>query len=72
MRSTGAAFTYNVAVLLFGGLAPFINTWLVKVTGSNTAPLYYVLFSILVGVLSLILLPQPVSRRLAPRTASQV
>lgn len=72
VRSTGAALTYNVAVLLFGGLAPFINTWLVKVTGSNTAPLYYVLFSILVGVLSVILLPQPDSRRLAPRTASQV
>src|SRR3546814_2879333 len=28
VRSTGASVTYNLAVLLFGGLAPFFNTWL--------------------------------------------
>jgi MFS transporter, MHS family, proline/betaine transporter len=57
VRSTGAALTYNVAVLLFGGLAPFINTWLVKVTGSNAAPLYYVLFSIVAGIVGTLMLP---------------
>jgi MFS transporter, MHS family, proline/betaine transporter len=57
VRSTGAALTYNVSVLLFGGLAPFINTWLVKVTGSNAAPLYYVMFSIVMGVLGTLMLP---------------
>lgn len=71
VRSTGAALTYNVAVLVFGGLAPFINTWLVKMTGSNIAPLYYVLFSIVIGVLSVILLPQPSNPRLAPRAAER-
>ena len=57
VRSTGAALTYNVSVLLFGGLAPFINTWLVKVTGSNAAPLYYVMFSIVMGLLGTLMLP---------------
>lgn len=57
MRSTGSAFTYNMAVLLFGGLAPFINTWLVQATGSNFAPIYYVEFSVLLGVLGMLLLP---------------
>jgi MFS transporter, MHS family, proline/betaine transporter len=70
VRSTGAALTYNLAVLLFGGLAPFINTWLVKITGSNAAPLYYVLFSLLIGVLSTLLLPEMSRGSLRARTAS--
>lgn len=58
VRSTGAALAYNIAVLLFGGLAPAINTWLVKITGSNLAPLYYVLFSASVGLVGAMLLPR--------------
>ncbi|MGF6571813.1 Predicted arabinose efflux permease, MFS family [Paraburkholderia fungorum] len=70
VRSTGAALTYNLAVLLFGGLAPFINTWLVKVTGSNAAPLYYVMFSLLIGVVSTVLLPEASRGSLRARAAS--
>lgn len=57
VRSTGAAITYNLAVLLFGGLAPFFNTWLVQATGSNIAPIYYVLISVLIGIAGVLLLP---------------
>lgn len=57
VRSTGAAIAYNLAVLLFGGLAPFVNTWLVKVTGSNMAPIYYVELSVAIGILGICLLP---------------
>jgi len=57
IRSTGAAVAYNLAVLLFGGLAPFINTWLVMTTGSNFAPIYYVEFSVLIGLAGVLLLP---------------
>lgn len=71
VRSTGAALTYNLAVLVFGGLAPFVNTWLVKVTGSNAAPLYYVLFSLLIGVVSTLLLPEAGGGRVQARAASQ-
>ncbi len=45
VRSTGASLMYNFAVMLFGGLAPFINTWLVKISGDKAAPVYYVLFA---------------------------
>ena len=38
---TGAAISYNVAFALFGGTAPFLGTWLVDVTGTPTAPGYY-------------------------------
>ncbi|BDD91315.1 MFS transporter [Pandoraea sp. NE5] len=57
VRSTGAAVTYNLAVLVFGGLAPFLNTWLVHVTGSNLAPIYYVLTSVVVGLAGVLVLP---------------
>lgn len=53
VRSTGASLMYNLAVMLFGGLAPFINTWLVTVTGDKTAPVYYILFAAAVGLFGL-------------------
>lgn len=57
VRSTGAAVAYNLAVLIFGGLAPFVNTWLVHVTGNNLAPIYYVEFSVLIGIAGVLVLP---------------
>jgi MFS transporter, MHS family, proline/betaine transporter len=57
VRSTAAALAYNVAVLVFGGLAPFVNVWLVKTSGSTLAPIYYVEFSVLIGLASGLLLP---------------
>jgi MHS family proline/betaine transporter-like MFS transporter len=56
VRSTGVGLIYNVAVALFGGLAPFIVTWLISATGDKASPAYYVAFSALVGVFGLLLL----------------
>ena len=53
VRSTGASLMYNFAVMLFGGLAPFINTWLVQTTGNKAAPVYYILFAAAVGLAGL-------------------
>jgi MFS transporter, MHS family, proline/betaine transporter len=53
VRSTGASLMYNFAVMLFGGLAPFINTWLVQSTGDKAAPVYYIFFAAIVGVVGL-------------------
>ncbi|MNQ78690.1 Proline/betaine transporter [compost metagenome] len=52
VRSTGLALAYNVSVMLFGGFAPFIVTWLTKVGGTPVAPAYYVLFTTLIGLVS--------------------
>jgi MHS family proline/betaine transporter-like MFS transporter len=52
MRSTGIALSYNIAVLLFGGLAPLTVTWLIAVSGNIMMPAYY---QIMAAVLSLIL-----------------
>ena len=44
---------YNVPVAVFGGSAPLISTWLIKVTGDITSPWY---FYVATGVVSLIAL----------------
>lgn len=50
MRSTGLALAYNFAVMLFGGFAQLIVTWLIQVTGTPLAPAYYVMFGAVVGL----------------------
>jgi len=49
VRSTGLAIAYNFAVMLFGGFAQFIVTWLIRETGTPLAPAYYVMFGAIVG-----------------------
>ena len=52
VRSTGLAVAYNMAVMLFGGFAQFIVTWLVEKTGSPIAPAYYVMFGARIGLVA--------------------
>jgi hypothetical protein len=52
VRSTGIAISYNIAVTLFGGLAPVTVTWLIAQSGSAMMPAYY---QIGAAILSLIL-----------------
>lgn len=56
IRSTGLAIAYNFAVMMFGGFAPFIVTWLTKVTGSPIAPVYYIIGGAAVGLTAAIFL----------------
>lgn len=64
VRSTGVGLIYNVGVALFGGLAPFVITWLIAATGNKMSPVYYVVISALIGVLGLLLLRE---RRIVPK-----
>lgn len=52
VRSTGLALAYNFAVMLFGGFAQFIVTWLVHATGSPIAGVYYVMAGAVVGLIA--------------------
>jgi len=52
VRSTGMGIAYNFAVMLFGGFAPFIVTWVIKETGTALAPAFYVMFGATVGFAS--------------------
>jgi MFS family permease len=51
-RSTGLALAYNMAVMIFGGFAQLIVTWLIKETGYLLAPSFYVMFGASVGLLA--------------------
>ena len=56
VRSTGVSLAYNFAVMLFGGLAPFMITALIDYTGNKMMPAYYVLVCVAIGVVGLLLL----------------
>ena len=49
-RSTGVALSYNLAVTLFGGLAPLTVATLTEATGSHYVPAFYVVFAALVSL----------------------
>jgi MHS family proline/betaine transporter-like MFS transporter len=49
-RSIGMALSYNVAVTLFGGLAPLIATAMIAASGNKLAPSFYV---IVTGIISI-------------------
>lgn len=50
VRSSGLAIGYTAAVVLFGGFASFIATWLIRVTGDKAAPAFYIIGAALVTV----------------------
>ncbi|MFT4192248.1 MAG: MFS transporter [Comamonas sp.] len=52
VRSVGMSIAYNVAVMVFGGFAQFIVTWLIRATGSPMSPAYYVMFGVALGLLA--------------------
>ena len=61
IRSTGMSLAYNIAVMLFGGFAQLIVTWLIHVTASPLAPVFYVIFGAAVGLLGAIFLVDPLT-----------
>ena len=60
VRSRGLALAYNLAVMIFGGFAPFLVTFLIDFTGDPLAAAYYVMFGCGVGFLSALFVREPV------------
>ncbi|WP_248803842.1 MFS transporter [Pseudomonas sp. MWU13-2100] len=58
IRSTGIAVAYNIPVAVFGGSAPLISTWLIKMTGDITSPWYFYVGTGVVSLIALVLLRQ--------------
>lgn len=56
VRSLGLSISYNLAVMLIGGFAQFIVTWLIQQTGSPMAPTYYVMFGVGLGLIAALIL----------------
>ena len=55
-RFSGMAIGYNTATVLFGGLSPFVATWLMNVTGSPYAPAWYAVAIILLAGIPMLML----------------
>ncbi|SAK80571.1 MFS transporter [Caballeronia ptereochthonis] len=59
-RSMGVALSYNIAVTLFGGLAPLTVSTLINASGSRMVPAWYLICA---GVVSLLLVGASASGR---------
>jgi MFS family permease len=57
VRSTGLSLAYNIAVMIFGGFGQFIVTWLIRVTGSQLAPTFYVMGGIVLSLIAVACIP---------------
>jgi MHS family proline/betaine transporter-like MFS transporter len=54
VRYSALAISYNIAVSLFGGTAPLINTWLISTTGNQMVPAWYLIAGAVVGLISIL------------------
>jgi hypothetical protein len=63
-RSTWMTPAYALSVAIFGGFAPFIDAWLIGVTGSPLAPAYYVIAATIVSFLVIWQMPETAYRSL--------
>lgn len=53
IRYTGLSVSYNIAMALFGGSAPVLATWLIKITGGNHwMPSFYLAASTLIAAIA--------------------
>jgi MFS transporter, MHS family, proline/betaine transporter len=53
VRTTGLSISYSFGVAIFGGFAPFINAWLIEVTGSKLAPSFYLMLAAAISLAAL-------------------
>lgn len=49
-RATGMSIGYNIGVTVFGGFTPAIIVWLLGVTGSNSAPSFYLMLTAIISL----------------------
>lgn len=63
LRYTGVAFAMNLSVALFGGTVPLVATWLIHVTGDQTAPAWYVIGVAAVSFLTILTIRPTAEKR---------
>ena len=65
VRSTGLGTAYNIAVMVFGGFAPFFVTWMIQATSLAVAPAFYVIFGAAVGLVASLFLKETLAADVA-------
>ncbi len=53
-RGVGLSVGYAVGIALFGGFAPFINTWLIARTGDPSSPGLWLAFTAIVSIAAIL------------------
>jgi MHS family proline/betaine transporter-like MFS transporter len=53
LRTTGLSISYSFGVAIFGGFAPFINAWMIEMTGSKLAPSFYLMLAAVISLAAL-------------------
>jgi MHS family proline/betaine transporter-like MFS transporter len=64
VRVSTLSIGYNIMVAAAGGMAPFIATYLIKVTGNNVAPAFYVVIAAIVSGIAILTLPETYNKPL--------
>ena len=55
---TSSLVGYNICAALAGGMGPFFATYLIKATGSNSSPAFYVAGMAIIGLIAIASLPE--------------
>ncbi|GAA4711302.1 MFS transporter [Pseudonocardia yuanmonensis] len=58
VRVTGHGITYNLAIAVFGGSAPYLLTWLGGVTGSAVVGAFYIMAVSLIAIPAVLSIPE--------------
>jgi len=62
IRATSLSVVYSLGVAIFGGTAQVIATWLIKLTGSDLAPAWYMIVATLLSSLPFLWLKETAGR----------
>lgn len=58
IRATSLSVVYSIGVAIFGGTAQLVVTWLIKVTGSDLAPAWYMIGATVLSTIPLLWLKE--------------
>lgn len=64
IRASGLSVVYCIGVLVFGGFAQLIATWLIELTGNASAPALYVIGCGVISLVGLAMVPETAGKRL--------
>lgn len=72
VRSTGLAIVYAIGVAVFGGIAQPYVTWLIKATGSELAPAWYMMGAAAIGIVAMSLMKETAPTRITEATPVEI
>jgi MHS family proline/betaine transporter-like MFS transporter len=71
-RAVGVALAFSISLMIFGGFAPFVATWLIAQTGDPLSPSYYLMATALLSIIALMAIEHRASYRKSDEIARSV